>query len=384
MQDFEGRFQPQSVFSAPTIRVSKSGTIFLKPLFCRSGLVPHLLCTTQLSLHNDHSVGRSLRTFCQVLSNTSPMTSGSYIKAWEHQNSRQSRYSSSVAICLSHGSLRARVPIHEVTRACSHSSQPNESAREMNKRQEGGGKLVVAGGDSSEVLEACEETFDQVAIPVDMPIERARIDAIRARRNHCLSALRGNHLDKGVGVVPFVGNDESSLLILDERCGLFDVGDLSSRKNHAQRIAQGIHGNVQFGGQAAPRAADFLAPDFFWAPAECWCARTMVESMNRCSMSASPCMARATHSQIPFSRQREKRTKVRCQWPSSAGRSRHGLPVRMTQRTASTKRRLSWAVRPGSLALPGSSCSIRSHWSSRNIFRSILTPPKSQDMTIFD
>jgi hypothetical protein len=26
---------------------------------------------------------------------------------------------------------------------------------------------------------------------------------------------------------------------------------------------------------------------------------------------------------------------------------------------------------------------MRSHWSSRNIFRSILTPPKSQDTTTF-
>jgi hypothetical protein len=44
---------------------------------------------------------------------------------------------------------------------------------------------------------------------------------------------------------------------------------LSLRQNHAQRIAQRIHRNVQFGGQAAPRAADFLTPRFFWAPAEC-------------------------------------------------------------------------------------------------------------------
>ncbi len=55
-------------------------------------------------------------------------------------------------------------------------------------------------------------------------------------------------------------------------------------------------------------------------------------------------------------------------------RSRHGLPVRMIQRTASTKRRLSFAVQPGSPFLPGNSCSMRAHWSSRNIVRSILTP----------
>ena len=97
----------------------------------------------------------------------------------------------------------------------------------------------------------------------------------------------------------------------------------------------------------------------------------IVESRNRCSMSASLRSAVATRSHTPFSRQREKRTKVRCQCPSSSGRSRHGLPVRMIHSTASTKRRLSLAVTPRSVALPGKSCSMRSHWSSRSIFRSI-------------
>ena len=40
-------------------------------------------------------------------------------------------------------------------------------------------------------------------------------------------------------------------------------------------------------------------------------------------------------------------------------------------------------VQPGSLFLPGKCRLIRTHWSSRNIFRSNLTLHKSQDMTIF-
>lgn len=108
----------------------------------------------------------------------------------------------------------------------------------------------------------------------------------------------------------------------------------------------------------------------------------MVKSMNRCSISASLRIAWTTRSNTPSSRQREKRTYVRCQCPNSAGRLCQELLVRMTQRTASTNRRLSLAVTPRSLALHGRSRSISSHWSSRNIFRSILTPPKSQDMTI--
>ena len=268
-------------------------------------------------------------------------------------------------------------------RACSQSSQPDESTREMNERQERLGEFVIARGDASELLDPAEETFDQVAVLVDVAIEESLIESVGARRDDRLAALSSDGLDKGVRIVPLVRDDKFGWLILDQRFRLLDVGNLSCRENHAQGIAQGIDRHVQFCRQTSPRATDFLKAGFFWVPAECWWARTIVESMNKHSMSASPRKVVATRAQTPFSRQREKRTNVRCQCPNSGGRSRHGLPVRMIQRTASTKRRLSLAVQPGSLALPGNSSSMRSHWSSRNIFRSILPLPKSQDMTIF-
>lgn len=47
------------------------------------------------------------------------------------------------------------------------SSHPNESTREMNERQEGLGKLVVARRDASEMLDAVEEPLHQIANPID-------------------------------------------------------------------------------------------------------------------------------------------------------------------------------------------------------------------------
>ncbi|MCX7157397.1 MAG: hypothetical protein NTW45_13260 [Rhodocyclales bacterium] len=41
----------------------------------------------------------------------------------------------------------------------------------MNYRQEGRGEFVVARGDASELLGATEETLDQIAIFVEVPIE---------------------------------------------------------------------------------------------------------------------------------------------------------------------------------------------------------------------
>ena len=268
-------------------------------------------------------------------------------------------------------------------RVCSQSSQPDESTCDMDERQKRRGEFVVARGDASELLDATEETLDQIAIFVEMPIERARAEPIGAWRDHRLAALRRNRCDEGIRVVPLVGDDEACGLILDQRCGLVDIGDRSGREHDAHRIAQGVDGHMPFCRQPTPRTPDFLTARFFWAPEECWWARTRVESRNRCSKSASPCIAVAIRSQTPDSRQREKRTYVRCQRPNPAGKSRQGLPVRMIQSTASTNRRLFRAVQPGSPALPDRRGSMRSHRSSRNIFLSILTPFKSQDMTTF-
>ena len=178
----------------------------------------------------------------------------------------------------------------------------------MNERQKGVGEFVVTRGDTPELLDPGEEALDQIAALVDMSIERTRVESVGSRRNDRLTALRGNYSDKSIRVVALVGHNELGRLTLDQCSCLFDVGHLASGKNHPQWIAQGLHGDMQFGGQSAPRAADFLLTCFFWAPDECWWARTMVESMNRCSKSASPRKAVASRSQTPFSRQREKRT----------------------------------------------------------------------------
>ena len=75
----------------------------------------------------------------------------------------------------------------------------------------------------------------------------------------------------------------------------------------------------------------------------------------------------------PFFPQREKRVYVACQFPNAESESRHGLPVRAIHSTASINRRLSFAVTPQSVVLPGSKYLIRSHWSSLSGVRDIVS-----------
>jgi hypothetical protein len=86
--------------------------------------------------------------------------------------------------------------------------------------------------------------------------------------------------DKVIGIVALVGNDGLCRQVFDRLGGVLDIRDLTGRQNDSQRIAQGIDRHVEFGGQPSSRTSDFLTTGFFWAPAECLCARTIVESRN--------------------------------------------------------------------------------------------------------
>ncbi len=113
---------------------------------------------------------------------------------------------------------------------------------------------------------------------------------------------------------------------------------------------------------------------FFRVPAACWCARTMVESRISHSPSGT-CRVSNTRCQIPLGAQRLQRFQTLYQLPKRSGRSRQGAPDLAIQRTASTNKRLSWAVTPGSPALPARRSWIRSQCSSEFAWRCRRTRP---------
>ena len=84
-----------------------------------------------------------------------------------------------------------------------------------------------------------------------------------SRRDDRLTALFRDRRHEGIRVVALVGHDKPGALILDQGTRLIDVGNLARREDDAQRIAQGIHRDMQLGRQPAPRSTDFLVAGFF-------------------------------------------------------------------------------------------------------------------------
>lgn len=110
----------------------------------------------------------------------------------------------------------------------------------------------------------------------------------------------------------------------------------------------------------------------------------MAELMNRCSMLASLPSTLATRYQMSLSRQRAKYMDVLCRFLNSLGKQRHALLQRRIQKTVLRNRSLSFALKPGSLTLHGSNCSMRSYGYRATSFGPFLTQLKSQDMAIFN
>ena len=243
----------------------------------------------------------------------------------------------------------------------------------MEEGVEATGKFVVSSCDTPELLEAIEESLDEVSCLVAVPVDFAFGIAIASRWDDRLGTGCLDDVDQGIAIVTFVGDDRAGRDGLNQGSPLRDIGHLAGCQDQANRVAQGIDTGMNLRGQPAPRATDrLIATVFLGAPAACWWARTIVASMNSSSKSASPWRASATRCQTPYSSQRANRTYTECQLPNSLGKSRQGDPVRATYRTASTKRRLSAARPPLSVGLPGNNSAIRNHCVSLNIRRSMF------------
>jgi hypothetical protein len=177
------------------------------------------------------------------------------------------------------GRVSRASPVHTAMRNCTR----DEGGPFRRKRRDG---FLVTCGDAAAMLDLVDESFDQVALLAEVLVLRDSSRAGAVRRDDGLSAGVCDGGSKAIGVVAFVREQVFEGKTADQAFCLTDIGDLAGRQDEADRIAESIDGNADLRAQAAARTPNRLifAPPF-WAPAACWCARTMVESMIRYSRS---------------------------------------------------------------------------------------------------
>ena len=140
----------------------------------------------------------------------------------------------------------------------------------MNAGEEDLCELVVARGDSAEMLELIEETLNEIAFAVEGEVARARGFSIGFGWNDWDDRSIVEDGDESVGVERLVGDQSAGIDGFDERFSASQIVILARAEHHLDRIAEGIDERVNFGGQSAAGSADGLRTVFFWAPALCW------------------------------------------------------------------------------------------------------------------
>ena len=131
--------------------------------------------------------------------------------------------------------------------------------------------------------------------------------SVALRRDDDLCAAFGDPADEMVGIISLVGDCCIGVDAVDQVMGKGDVVALPGRADQAQRKAEGFGGGVDLGAQAAARPAQTLGirpPLTLRAPAACWWARTIVESIISHSRSASRASVASISSSTPISIQR--------------------------------------------------------------------------------
>lgn len=140
----------------------------------------------------------------------------------------------------------------------------------MNACEKISGKLVVACGDGTKVLEFIEEALDEVAFTIEREIADSRRLAIGFGRDHWDDVSLGESVEERIGIVCLVANQGLGISPLKQRFCASQIMGLPRRERQIDGIAESIDKGVNFGGQSAAGSADRLLAVFFRAPALCW------------------------------------------------------------------------------------------------------------------
>ena len=141
-------------------------------------------------------------------------------------------------------------------------------------------EFVVTCGDTSEVFEFVEEPFDEVALAIDLGIDRSLDLDVSLGRDVCDGAAGLDKVDDGAGVIAAIsdhiaGQGQS---IEQHRRGRF-VGGLAGREYEPDGQAAGVDHGVDLAAQSATRTTNGVIRAPFFPPAACWWARTIEESI---------------------------------------------------------------------------------------------------------
>ena len=109
------------------------------------------------------------------------------------------------------------------------------------------GEFVVASGNAAELLDATEESLDQITILVATPIKRALNETITAWRDDRFDACRCKVFKDCISVVSLICAERIRFHIPEQLQGLRAVAGFASRQAKSGERPQAFNQRVDFG-----------------------------------------------------------------------------------------------------------------------------------------
>jgi hypothetical protein len=119
------------------------------------------------------------------------------------------------------------------------------------------------------LLDAAEETFDQIAVLVQNLIERSLDEAMASRRDDRLDVVGSEVFEDGIGVVGLVSAERVRMQILQQWQSLWAVAGFTAGEAESCERPETFNQGVNLGTQSAPGSSEGLVTVFLGAPAAC-------------------------------------------------------------------------------------------------------------------
>ena len=130
----------------------------------------------------------------------------------------------------------------------------------MDESKEAGSELVIANGDSAELLELEEEPFYKMAFLVKPPIDVPRISFTIPGRDTKIRVMVGNKLAKRPFAIGFISKDSRSFQgnPAEQLIGDSDIMNVAGGQHNLYRVAQSVHDSVDLGASATATDSNAL------------------------------------------------------------------------------------------------------------------------------
>ena len=121
------------------------------------------------------------------------------------------------------------------------------------------GETIIPGCDSAEIFEPTEHALDGVSVAVKVGREAVFPNPVRFGWNVRSGALGFDLPANGIGVIAFVAMEQfGRRYLIEQRVGGDAIRHLATGQQERDRAAEPVGQGVDFGGAAAPRAANRL------------------------------------------------------------------------------------------------------------------------------